>query len=163
LIASSATRDLKSAEYRFRIIFLICSHRTDTREEVITLSEFPGPPQHANTAELLMVLERPEIPLHTNGSENYVRCQVTRRKISARTRSEVGRDNRDAFLSLTKTCDKLGTAVWDYLDNRHKVVGAAIIATLDHFVRARTGYASSVPDKTMARASACARPARDVA
>ena len=35
---------------------------------------------HANKAELLMVLERPEIPLHTNGSENDIRCQVTKRK-----------------------------------------------------------------------------------
>jgi hypothetical protein len=42
---------------------------------------------HANEAELLMVLERPEIPLHTNGSENDIRCQVTRRKVSAGTRS----------------------------------------------------------------------------
>src|SRR3954467_11735045 len=38
---------------------------------------------HANKAELLMALRRPEVPLHTNGSENDVRCQVTRRKISA--------------------------------------------------------------------------------
>jgi Transposase IS66 family len=37
---------------------------------------------HANKAELLRVLERPEIPLHTNGSENDMRCQVTRRRIS---------------------------------------------------------------------------------
>ena len=29
-----------------------------------------------------MVLDRPEIPLHTNGSENDIRCQVTKRKIS---------------------------------------------------------------------------------
>ncbi len=36
---------------------------------------------HANKAELLMVLKRPEIPLHTNGSENDIRCHVTRRKI----------------------------------------------------------------------------------
>jgi hypothetical protein len=33
---------------------------------------------HANKAELLMVLDRPEIPLHTNGSENDIRCHVTR-------------------------------------------------------------------------------------
>ena len=92
---------------------------------------------HANKAELLMVLERPEIPLHTNGSENDIRCHVTRRKISAGTRSEIGRDCRDAFLSLTKTCDKLGIAVWDYLGSRLKVVGAAIIEPLDHYVRAR--------------------------
>ena len=37
-----------------------------------------------------MVLERPEIPLHTNGSENDIRCQVTRRKVSAGTRSDAG-------------------------------------------------------------------------
>jgi integrase len=29
---------------------------------------------HANKAELLMVLERPEIPLHANGSEHDIRC-----------------------------------------------------------------------------------------
>ena len=28
----------------------------------------------ANKAELLMVLDRPETPLHTNGSENDIRC-----------------------------------------------------------------------------------------
>ena len=55
---------------------------------------------HANKAELLMVLDRPEIPLHTNGSENDVRCQVTKRKVSGGTRSDVGRDCRDAFLGL---------------------------------------------------------------
>ena len=92
---------------------------------------------HANKAELLKVLERPEIPLHTNGSENDIRCHVTRRKISAGTRSEIGRDCRDAFLSLAKTCDKLGIAIWDYLGSRFKVVGAAIIEPLDHYVRAR--------------------------
>jgi Transposase IS66 family len=92
---------------------------------------------HVNKAELLMVLERPEIPLHTNGSENDIRCHVTRRKISAGTRSEIGRDCRDAFLSLAKTCDKLGIALWDYLGSRFKVVGAAIIEPLDHYVRAR--------------------------
>src|SRR5690242_14266194 len=70
---------------------------------------------HANKAELLMVLERPEIPLHTNGSENDIRCHVTRRKVSAGTRSDLGRDCRDAVLGLGKTCAKLGVAVWDYL------------------------------------------------
>jgi hypothetical protein len=45
---------------------------------------------HANKAELLKVLERPEIPLHTNGSENDIRCHVTRRKVSGGTRSDRG-------------------------------------------------------------------------
>ena len=29
-----------------------------------------------------LTLDRPEIPLHTNGSERYIRLHVTRRKIS---------------------------------------------------------------------------------
>ncbi len=92
---------------------------------------------HANKAELLMVLDRPETPLHTNGSENDIRCYVTRRKVSAGTRSDVGRDCRDAFLSLSKTCDKLGVAVWDYLGSRLKVAGHIVIHALDRYVRAR--------------------------
>ena len=96
---------------------------------------------HANKAALLMVLERPETPLHTNGSENDIRCYVTRRKVSGGTRSDVGRDSRDAFLSLTKTCDKLRIPVWDYLGNRLKVAGHVMIETLDRYVRTRTRYA----------------------
>ena len=97
---------------------------------------------HANKAELLMVLDRPEIPLHTNGSENDIRCYVTRRKLSAGTRSEIGRDCRDALLGLAKTCAKLGVELWDYLGSRLKVAGHAMIEPLDHYVRARTRYAS---------------------
>jgi hypothetical protein len=92
---------------------------------------------HANKAELLMVLDRPEIPLHTNGSENDIRCQVIRRKISSGTRSDGGRDCRDAFLGLAKTCDKLGIAVWDYLGSRLKVAGHVLVQPLDDYVRGR--------------------------
>src|SRR4051794_32289479 len=63
---------------------------------------------HANKAELLMALDRPDIPLHTNSAENAIRCQVTKRKISGGTRSDRGRNCRDAFLGLAKTCAKLG-------------------------------------------------------
>jgi hypothetical protein len=92
---------------------------------------------HANKAELLVVLDRPQTPLHTNGSENDIRCYVTRRKLSAGTRSDVGRDCRDAFLGLAKTCDKLGIAVWDYLGSRLKVAGKILVQPLDHYVRGR--------------------------
>ena len=57
---------------------------------------------HANKAELLAVLERPEIPLHTNGSERDIRCHVIKRKISGGTRSDAGRECRDAFLGLSQ-------------------------------------------------------------
>ena len=72
----------------------------------------------ANKDELLRVLDRPDIPLHTNGSENDIRCQVTRRKVSATTHSDNGRACRDTFLGLNKTCRKLGVSFWDYLGTR---------------------------------------------
>jgi transposase IS66 family protein len=73
---------------------------------------------YANKAALLTVLDRPQIPLHTNGSENDIRCQVIRRKISGGTRSHDGRACRDAFLGLMKTCLKLQLSFWDYLGAR---------------------------------------------
>ena len=92
---------------------------------------------HANKAELLTVLDRPEIPLHTNGSENDIRCQVTKRKISGGTRSDTGRDCRDAFLGLAKTCTKLGIAFWDYLGARLKIPDQPAIPSLPDIVKHR--------------------------
>ena len=92
---------------------------------------------HANKTELLRVLERPEIPLHTNGSENDIRAQVTRRKISGGTRSEAGRACRDAFLSLLKTCQKLGISFWNYLGHRFGVADTPAVPPLPDLVRAR--------------------------
>ena len=89
----------------------------------------------ARKKELLAVLERPEIPLHTNGSENDIRCQVTRRKISGGTRSDEGRDNRDAFLSLMKTCAKQMISFWDYPGARLDIPGAAHIPPLPQLIR----------------------------
>jgi hypothetical protein len=92
---------------------------------------------HANKSELLMVLERPEIPLHTNGSENDIRCHVTRRKVSGGTRSDRGRDCRDTFLGLAKTCAKLAVSFWDYLGDRLTVPGAKAVPQLPELVLAR--------------------------
>ena len=91
----------------------------------------------ANKSELLMVLERPDIPLHTNGSENDIRCQVTKRSISGGTRSDPGRDCRDAFLGLHKTCAKLGLEFWDYLGARLTVPGRHDIPALAKIISAR--------------------------
>jgi hypothetical protein len=92
---------------------------------------------YANKTELLMVLDRPEIPLHTNGSENDIRCQVTKRKVSGGTRSNAGRDCRDAFLSLVKTCDKLGISFWDYLGDRLAAPGGNAVPYLPQLVGQR--------------------------
>ena len=90
----------------------------------------------ANKSELLRVLERPEIPLNTNGSENDIRCQVTKRKNSGGTRSDAGRDCRDAFLGLNNTCAKLGIAFWHYLGARLAVSGCQDIPALAELVSA---------------------------
>jgi hypothetical protein len=73
---------------------------------------------HEKRDDLLLVLERPEIPLHNNVSETDIREWAKRRKISAGTRSELGRRCRDTFISLKKTCRKLGVSFWRYLQDR---------------------------------------------
>ena len=70
--------------------------------------------------ELLLVLKRPEVPLHTNGSERDIRDYVKKRKVSGGTRSDEGRRCRDTFISLKKTCRKLGLSFWKYLQERIK-------------------------------------------
>lgn len=72
----------------------------------------------AHKADLLRVLERPEAPLHNNGTESIIRGYVKTRKISGSTRSEAGRRCRDTFASLKKTCRKLGVSFWEYLRDR---------------------------------------------
>jgi hypothetical protein len=91
----------------------------------------------ANKDELLLVLERPEIPLHTNGSENDIRSFVTKRKISGETRSAAGKQARDTFLSLLKTCAKLAVSFWDYLGARLKIPEAEEIPWLPDLIRQR--------------------------
>ena len=91
----------------------------------------------ARQEALLMVLERPEVPLHTNGSENDIRSQVTRRTISGGTRSDRGRDCRDGFLGLFKTCDKLGISTWQYLGDRLGIPDSAKVPALADLIRAR--------------------------
>ena len=90
---------------------------------------------NAQKKNLLVVLARPEIPLHTNGSENDIRCQVTRRKISAGTRSDPGRDCRDAFLGLMKTCAKHTVRFWDYLGDRLEAPEVPAVPRLAELIR----------------------------
>ena len=86
----------------------------------------------ARKRELLRVLERPEIPLHTNASESDIRAFVTKRKISGGTVSETGRQARDVMLGLAKTCSKLRVSFFPYLGDRLGLPGPEIpdLATL---------------------------------
>ena len=87
---------------------------------------------HNNKSDLLLVLERPEIPLHTNGSEGDIRDYVRKKKVSGGTRSDTGRQCRDTFASLKKTCRKLGISFWSYLIDR--VSCSNHIPSLPHIV-----------------------------
>jgi len=87
---------------------------------------------HSNKTELLLVLDRPDIPLHNNLSENDIREYVKKRKISGSTRSDKGRQCRDTFVSLKKTCRKLGVSFWQYLQDR--LTGKNLIPPLSQLV-----------------------------
>jgi hypothetical protein len=67
---------------------------------------------------LLQALNYPGIPLHNNDCERDIREYVKRRKVSGTTRSAAGRRARDTFLSLKKTCMKLGISFFGYLRDR---------------------------------------------
>jgi hypothetical protein len=81
---------------------------------------------HRHKDELLRVLERPEIPLNTNASENDIRAFVTKRKISGGTVSDRGRDARDIMLGLAKTCMKLKLSFYDFIGDRLGIPGPKI-------------------------------------
>jgi Transposase IS66 family len=98
-------------------------------------------------ADLLRVLERPEIPLHNNAMESDIREFVKRRKISGGTRNDAGRRCRDTFASLKKTCRKLGVRFWDYLQDR--VRGSGLIPRLAELIRKKARPATAPNGQTV--------------
>jgi Transposase IS66 family len=104
---------------------------------------------HAHRGALLRVLDRPAVPLHTNLSEGHLRDYVKKRKISGGTRSELGREARDTFASLKKTCRELGVNFWAYLQDRVRGVGR--IPRLAELIRRKA-------EETRARKAGAALP-----
>ncbi len=91
-------------------------------------------------ADLLRVLERPELPLHNNGMESDIREYVKKRKVSGGTRSDDGRRCRDTFTSLKKTCRKLAVNFLNYVKDR--IRGVAEIPRLSDLIRQRASESS---------------------
>ena len=87
----------------------------------------------AKRCEFLAVLEYPHLPLHNNLSENDIREYARLRKISGGTRSDAGRRCRDTFMSLKKTCRKLGISFQAYL--RDRIRGSGEIPRLSELIR----------------------------
>ena len=106
----------------------VCSQRTG-------FPSIDGVLKHMRThrAALLLVLDRPEVPLHNNLSEGHLRDYVKKRKISGGTRSDLGRQARDTFASLKKTCRRLEVNFWAYLQDR--VRGTGQIPRLTDLIR----------------------------
>ncbi len=96
---------------------------------------------HRNKAELLLV-QRPDVTLHNNLSENDIREYVTRRKRSGSTRSDLVRRCRDTFASLKKTCRKLEISFWRYLLDRFS--GANSVPQLSALVRQHAQEANAL-------------------
>jgi Transposase IS66 family len=112
-------------------------------------------------ADLLRVLEHPEIPLHNNAEESDIREFVKRRKISGGTRSAAGRRCRDTFASLKKTCRKLGVCFWDYLKDR--IAGLGRLPRLADLIRQKAQEAARKPTAPSASEASAAAATTTVA
>lgn len=94
-------------------------------------------------SELLRVLDRPTTPLHNNSSETDARAAKIKLKISGGTRSDLGRQARDTFLSLKQTCLKLGINFISFLQDR--VRGLYLIPKLSEIICQRTLEVTAEP------------------
>jgi transposase len=90
-------------------------------------------------AELLLVLDRPDVPLHTNGSEGDIRCRVEERKISGGTRGDQGKRCNDTFAAISKTLRKHRIRFYDYLRDRLGARKRTILPISDIIRNAATG------------------------
>ncbi len=92
---------------------------------------------HANKAELLTVLDRPTTPLHTNGSEGDIRCQVTRREGQRRNTQRFGAGLPRHLPRPRQGLHKARCGIWNYLGSRLGVPGQAPIPHLPGLIRCR--------------------------
>ena len=64
---------------------------------------------------LLVVLENPEVPLHNNRSELWVRTQIRKRDISFQTINEKGTQSKDMWKHNHPTALQNTVNVFDYI------------------------------------------------
>lgn len=126
----------RSIEQRFTNLCLAKTGYPDLNDALLLL--------YAKRDEFLAVLEYPHLPLHNNLAENDIREYARIRKISAGTRSDLGRRCRDTFLSLKKTCRKLKVSFCQYLQDR--LSGAGLIPRLSELMRTTAATPTFAPD-----------------
>lgn len=94
-------------------------------------------------AELLLVLEHPELPLHNNPAELGARQRVRKRDVSFGPRSPAGSAAWDTFMTLAATTRKLGVDFAAYLIDRFTRAGQ--IPPLADLIAARAAQATGSP------------------
>ena len=72
----------------------------------------------AKKAELLQVLELPQLPLHNNAAELGARVQARARDVSFQTRSKKGTKIKDTFMTINQTAKKCAVSFYDYVYDR---------------------------------------------
>ncbi len=92
----------------------------------------------AKIAELLLVLDHPELPLHNNPAELAARTMVQRRRISYGTQTDEGTKAIDTFMSLVSTTRKLGISFFEYVRDRISATGT--IPSLAALIRERSSH-----------------------
>jgi hypothetical protein len=125
----------------------LCNQRTTYPSINNVLNEM-----REHQADLLRVLDYPDVPLHNNASESDIRDFVKKKKISGSTRSDDGRRCRDTFASLKKTCRKLGIRFCDYL--RDRIRGLGRLPRLADLIRQRAAETDRAAEVNAANAQA---------
>jgi len=89
----------------------------------------------AKKAELLKVLEHPEIPLHNNPAELGARVRVRKRDVSFGPRTVAGAKAWDTFQTLGTTARQLGVSFFAYVYDR--IAQTNHLPGLDQVIQAR--------------------------
>ena len=88
-----------------------------------------------NKDKLLIVLVKPEIPLHNNLAELKARAKARKRDISYHTMSDKGTTCLDAFMTITQTAIQLNVDVFQYI--KQMINGDQNRETLAELIRAK--------------------------
>jgi len=73
---------------------------------------------YAKKNELLLVLDKPYLPLHNNPAEIEVRVEKRKQDISFQTRTNAGTKVKDAGMTIVQTAKKLGVNCYEYFLDR---------------------------------------------
>jgi hypothetical protein len=91
-------------------------------------------------AELLAVLQHPDLPLHNNAMELAARRRVRKRDVSFGPQSRAGARAWDTFQTIGATAAKLGVGFYHYL--RDRLVSPATTPSLAERIAARSRLAA---------------------